>query len=503
MSNSIVPVLENKIPEFVRESYPNFVRYIHDYLTWLEQDENFLSIVNNWKENNEPSLNVEPYVTAILTDMGFPSGQGLEISKGLMLNILRDFYLARGSEASFKLLFRVLFNEDVDVRYPREEMLIPSYAEYGERHFIFTSALNRNIRNFSSILTNVRENGGTIRGVTSRTTASIQDIFIIYGQGTPYLQIEILEPLNEFLPDEQAVISSSDSTITEQIQPVLSVRVVNAGSGYQPGEIIEVSGTNLIGRAVVGSVLKSGIDQVSIANSGSGYSVGDRIGAISEDDGFGFSAYVSGVDGSGGITDVKITSEGYNYGNLPNLTINSSGGTQAHLVAGSSSVGAISAVEILDPFVDFDQAVFSVVTEEGQGAVLESVPVSRWVTRSWSDNRGFLEEASTLIDSDKYQQFSYTLVSSIPASQYDDYVADLLHPVGYVRGSSIEIVSDINLELNASDIDGYSPFQYIYESILGTTFTSEMDIEIRPLPYIITEDDNILVTEEDEFIEYT
>lgn len=502
MSNSIVPVLANKIPEFVRESYPNFVRYIHDYLTWLEQDENFLNIVNNWKENNEPSLNVEPYVTAILTDMGFPSGQGLEIGKGLMLNVLRDFYLARGSESSFKLLFRVLFNEDVEVRYPREEMLIPSYAEYGERHFIFTSALNRNMRNFSAILDSVRENGGTIRGVTSRSTASIQDIFIVYGQGTPYLQIEILEPLNEFLPDEQAVISSSSTTMTEQIQPVLSVRVVNAGSGYRPGEIIEVAGSNLIGRAVVGSVRKSGIDQVSIAASGSGYSVGDRIGAISEDDGFGFSAYVSGVDGSGGITDIVVSSEGYNYGNLPDLTINSSG-DQAILVAGSTSVGAITNVEILDPFVDFDQAFFSVVSEEGQGAILESVPVSRWVTRSWSDNRGFLEEASTLIDSDKYQQFSYTLVSSIPSSQYNDYVDDLLHPVGYIRGSSIEIVSEINLELNASGIDGYVPTQYIYESILGITFTSEMDIEMRPNPFIVTEDDEAIITEDDGFIVYT
>ena len=158
MSASLVPILASKIPEYVRESYPNFVSFIKDYFGSLEQDEGFLRIIQDWRQNMEPSNNVEPYVTAILRDMGFESGQNLQPSKSLMIHLMRDFFLARGSEGSFKFLFRALFNENVEVRYPREEMLIPSYAAYGTRHFIYTSALNRGSITFGSTIQYIQKN---------------------------------------------------------------------------------------------------------------------------------------------------------------------------------------------------------------------------------------------------------------------------------------------------------------------------------------------------------
>lgn len=500
-SNTLVPILEHRLPEFVRESYPNFVSWIKDYLTWLEQDENFLRIIEDWRQNNEPSNNAEPYITAILKDLGFEAGQGLYVTKDVLLHTLRDFYLARGSEASFRWLFRVLFNADVEIRYPRLEMLIPSYAEYGERHFIFTSALNRNTEAFESALAYIRENGGVLDGVTSGAESNIQNITIIYGQGTPFLQIEILKPLIEFEVGEQVNIIAG-ATVSEEVQPVLSVNIVDAGAGYKSDDQIVVTGIQLQGLAAVDSTFAGGIDSVVISDPGAGYAVNDMVRASSTDDGFGFSAKVTQVDGSGGIQNIKVTSRGYNYETIPDVFIHA-GSDQAILHGVSDEIGAIQSIRISDPFVGFTDANISVISDEGLGANLEALPVSRWVTRGWNDNRGVIAEACTLIDSDKYQQFSYQVVSSIPATQYDDYVDDLLHPMGFIRTSSFEIVSGITLNLTGSDSDVYTDLELIYETNLNLTFTSAYEITSIYTDSIVDDTGVTIITSDDDQIVFT
>jgi hypothetical protein len=494
MSNqSLIPVLAHKLPEFVRDNYPNFVQYIRDYLEFLEQDDNFLGIVNAWRENMEPSLKVEPYIDAMLTDMGFTSGQNLAVDKHLLIHLLQDFYLSRGNEASFRFLFRMLFNADVEVRYPREQMFMPSYAEYGERHFIFTTANNIDNLDFQNLVKFLRENGGTLSGVTSKATASIENIQIYHGSGIPYFQIEILRPNFEFVVGE-AVNITADSVITEFVKPVLSIDIEDAGANYKAGDLVQITGAKLNGHAFIESTKKGGVTGLNIDNGGTGYAVGNLITAKSDDDGFGFSAVVSSVSGSA-ITGYMVVNTGYNYETLPR--IQSTGNAQ--LTATSSVIGAINAIKMENPFVDFDPSEVTItITGTGTGATLNATQVSRWVTREWADRKGFLAENSTLIDSDRVQQFSYTIVSSISSKQYDSFVRDYLHPVGFVRSSSYEIVSNLGLNITAGDAIVGSEEPINYSTTLNLTFASVSDIV--PTEALATDDGEEIVTNTNEYI---
>lgn len=496
MKSTLIPALENRIPEFARESYPRFVQYITDYLSWLEQDNNFLSIINDWRHNMEPSNDVEPYVTAILTDLGFTSEQNLTVPKSTMIHLIRDFYLSRGTEASFRFLFRALFNSDVSIRYPREDLLIPSYATYGTRHFIYTSAANRNTRAAIDLFNYVKQYGGTLVGVTSETEAAVEDITIVYGAGIPYLQIEIVEPLTQFDVGEQVLIRG-ETQIFEAVMPVLTIKVQNAGSGYSVGDQVYPVGASMPGRATVTSVVAGGVTGIQIVSGGSGYKVGDRINASSMDNGFGFSAAVKAVDANGAITEVRISSKGYNYETLPIITTNS-GTTPAVLQAVSAEIGAINRITISDPFVDFSTVDFSVLSDFGTGAVLEAEAVSRWSTSEWLARRGFIGESSTLIDSYKYQQFSYTIVSPIASSQYDSFVKEFLHPVGYVRTSSYEIVAHGTLGLSANGDAGKSSISLIYDTEYDLKLSAKSSVDTNELDYLVTGDGEIIVTGSDD-----
>ena len=126
----ITPVQRGRLPAFVRSDYPAFEKYIIDYFTWLEQDGNVLQILEEWYANNDPDNMVEPYVSAILRDLGWTWEGTLAIPKNLLLKNLRDFYLSRGTKKSFEFLFRALFDEPIAIKYPRDRMLVLDQADY-------------------------------------------------------------------------------------------------------------------------------------------------------------------------------------------------------------------------------------------------------------------------------------------------------------------------------------------------------------------------------------
>jgi len=241
------------------------------------------------------------------------------------------------------------------------------------------------------------------------------------------------------------------------------------------GDVIQVAGAMLNGFAVVDSTAKGGVTDIGITQAGLNYQVGDLIRARTEDDGFGFTAKVTEVDNEGQILGTKVTNPGYNYQSAPVLYTDR--GSSAQLIAKSKVIGAIQGIKMENPFVDFDDAVVTINSETGAGAVLQARQVSRWETRDWVDRKGFLDENSTLIDSDKVQQFSYEIVSPISSKQYEAFVNEYLHPMGYIKTSSYEIISHLGLNITAEDSVIGGEEAILFENILALNFISTHHID--------------------------
>ena len=52
--------------------------------------------------------------------------------KRLLAKHINNIYLTKGSMASYDFLFRVLYNEDIEVSYPRDNMIKPSDSKWTE-----------------------------------------------------------------------------------------------------------------------------------------------------------------------------------------------------------------------------------------------------------------------------------------------------------------------------------------------------------------------------------
>ena len=65
-----------------------------------------------------------------------------DLNQGIFVKQLKDFYGSRGTDNSFKILFKALYNENVDVIKPKDNLIRPSDADYGLTKDIVVEAIS-------------------------------------------------------------------------------------------------------------------------------------------------------------------------------------------------------------------------------------------------------------------------------------------------------------------------------------------------------------------------
>jgi len=75
-------------------------------------------------------------------DRSFFSGSSLKINKNILIKQLKDFYTAKGTDASYKILFKALFGDDVQVIKPRDYLIRPSDAQYRKNQQLVVEAID-------------------------------------------------------------------------------------------------------------------------------------------------------------------------------------------------------------------------------------------------------------------------------------------------------------------------------------------------------------------------
>ena len=102
------------------------------------------------------------------------------------------------------------------------------------------------------------------------------------------------------------------------------------------------------------------------------------------------------------------------------------------VAAGDAGSGSIKSIEIQDPGVGFTSA--PVITLPGLGAenanLTAKIGAMRSETGLYLDEDGQVSSNKKIIDSDFYQDYSYSLIANKQLNEYQEIVFKLLHPVG-------------------------------------------------------------------------
>ncbi|MBA94855.1 MAG: hypothetical protein CMP21_03750 [Rickettsiales bacterium] len=206
--------------------------------------------------------------------------------KKFLVKHSREFYQSKGTEDSFKYFFRTIFNEDVKVSYPKDNVLKPSDNTFSKSKTILIKP---------SDVTIVPEIASQkIVGQSSGVSAYVETISSTKRGGYFVYEIALNEYgiSGDFFEDEDVYLESDPSTIIGTIYyGVSSVSINDVEESFtvgdifyidRSGEVIDYTDIQNIDRGAlieldVCSVNSGKITDIEVVNGGIGYSVGDKL----------------------------------------------------------------------------------------------------------------------------------------------------------------------------------------------------------------------------------
>lgn len=271
----ISPFIEDQFPSFMKEDYKKLILFIKAYYEWLEQPDNSGYILQNLNTIKDIDSNGEEFFKHFkntylesFPDILIANSNGEFPNRTTLLKKIRDFYGNKGTENSYKFLFRLLYNSELEIYTPKEDILKVSAGEWYEPKSIkTTSSSGQDI--FSA------SRGEIVQYETDSsdiiTASAFVDSIVQYVEaGAPITEFFITNISGIFLPNKSVSIIQGDITFKEFTYSVLGEFFIQtAGTGYVVGNQIFVSGAGSGFASIVEVTgLGGSIKKISIKKSG-------------------------------------------------------------------------------------------------------------------------------------------------------------------------------------------------------------------------------------------
>ena len=152
-----------------------------------------------------------------------------------LIKFIKQFYNSKGAEKSIQFLFRILFDSDVQIYYPKTDMLRVSDGKWSEDFIIRVSSTNTQETEESFTESFL---GERIIGLDSGATATIQSVTdVAIASGGLTLELRLNEINGIFDTDEPISLLNFDRTITPtiiaNIRPCISsLNIIDGGINY-------------------------------------------------------------------------------------------------------------------------------------------------------------------------------------------------------------------------------------------------------------------------------
>ncbi len=283
-------LVEKQLPEFVREEYPKFVNFLEKYYQWLQTNNQILKAVQSFSDSKDIDLASDFYLNIIKTELTPYFPEEILLDKSKLLKFVGQYYRSKGTPDSVKFLFKILYNEDIEIYYPKEEILKTSDGKWVLPLALRVDTDDENIFNIV---------GTKITGSISKSTAIVESVTrsIDRQLGIEYVELFISNIKKLFQTGEivQASYYDDDNNkidVSARLIGSLSEIKINPEfrglfytafdpeTGYQGDPVSIVGGLNPVppsgltpigAIATVGEVTKGSIIQVQVVNGGFGF----------------------------------------------------------------------------------------------------------------------------------------------------------------------------------------------------------------------------------------
>lgn len=288
LEDVIAPFIEEQFPRFMRSDYRKVVLFIKAYYEWMDSEGKPGYVLGKLDTVSDVDRNTEEFYShfkntylASFPELLATDALGNKPNKKTLLKRIRDFYGNKGTENSYKFLFRVLYDSDLEIYLPKTDILKVSDGQWIEPRSIKTTATNGD--NLFSV-----KNGEAVQydsGGGLIASASIDSVVQYSFGGFPITEFFLTDINGDFTPNEDVVLRKGSEEYTEKSYSVLGgFNIELPGNGYRVGDIVTV--TTSSGKGFSAKVeqigLAGGIKRIGIINSGVNYATDVTVSIVSE-----------------------------------------------------------------------------------------------------------------------------------------------------------------------------------------------------------------------------
>jgi hypothetical protein len=480
-------LVKSQLPEFVREEYDTFVQFLQAYYEFLETTQ------VNLNTTRDLDNTLESFVSYFKNELAAKLPYST-INERFLLQHIKDHYRAKGSENSFKLLFRILFNKEVTLDYPSKQMLRASDGKWNQDVSVFVKIIQGNPNDIVGKLVDVVTTTKIIRVLVDRRQ---------YVEVEVDRAIRISDDVYEFIIDRRFFgnISVGDRLRYRDdangiffngtiLTTTASLIIQQPGTGFKVGDLYNVKNFDGYGSIlkVSGVTATGGIASAVFIKYGIGYTT-DFTTTISSTSG-------QDVAGTAGTVIQRVDSIVGGVNTLSTLTI--SEGMDGFAESGTFSVADYNQQAVSDPSYASGPALdgtyaglvvreFGISSVDSQASTTEPAilkvtlgPLAKY-PGYYINNDGFLDDAIYIQDSRYYQSYSYVIKIDEALDSYKTAVKNLIHPAGMAIFGEYDIRNEFNvgitLESMLKILNVTVNDSFMLGDTTGTLFT-------RTVPYL-------------------
>jgi hypothetical protein len=496
-------ITDRSIPEFVKDNYPTFEAFLKAYYEWMEQSKNTLDIAKNLRDYRDIDETIDEFVEYFRKEYLVNIPEEVLADKALLIKQIKNFYLNKGNEESFRFLFRILYNENIEFYYPKKDILRASDGKWYEQVSIKILVTE------DTVLTDFESR--QLTGSLSGATGIIESILQYTERNTDVAELVLNEVKGTFIAGENIEIfylddnGDTQSYTVEIIECFTDISITAGGSAYAKNDVIpirDLEGTE-IGSAMVAQVSRGPVTALNITNGGIGYN--------GQQQSISYFAYLpinytwQGIYLPDAPIAAQVTNDYDFYVEQINFPIypeildrdngdfiqisdspNSSGQGASGLVSLVDDFGTILTVDLLAGGNLYETPTAQVISDTGSGAIIDvdggggsvrNIKIEKFpivlqddfnsngflpypdFTDSgdgnatgelisgtlleypgrWLNEDGHLSSSKKLQDNRFYQDYSYVVKAGVTLNTWKDIVKKIIHPAGLEVFGQVDI----------------------------------------------------------------
>lgn len=150
-------LIEQQIPSHIREASPLFTKFLQYYYEFNEQL-NIQRAIQDILDYNNCDIAEMEFVKSFFEELQILP-HNIVADRRLVAKHIYDLYQSKGSEKAVKLLFKIVFGENVDIKYPSEQILRASDGKWIRENVITVNRVSGNISDTTNIITFIGDRG--------------------------------------------------------------------------------------------------------------------------------------------------------------------------------------------------------------------------------------------------------------------------------------------------------------------------------------------------------